>query len=722
VANIKNLFLPIILLLFTGLSLNAHAGPQPPVADAGGPYTGTAGTPVSFDGSASSDPDGTVDSYAWDFGDGGTGTGVAPTHTYASADTYTVTLTVTDNDGETSDPATTTATIAAAPQAPTADAGGPYSGTVGVALSFDGSASNDPDGTIVSYSWDFGDGSALGTGVAPTHIYGSASTYTVTLTVTDNDGTASAPATTTATIADAPVGNLPPTANAGGPYTGTAGVPLSFDGSASNDPDGSIVSYAWDFGDGNTGTGATTSHTYAAAGTFTVSLMVTDDGGLTDTATSTATIADAPVGNQPPTADAGGPYTGTAGVAVSFNGGGSSDPDGSIASYAWDFGDGNTGTGATPSHTYAAAGTFTVSLMVTDDGGLTDTATTTATIADAPVGNQPPTADAGGPYTGTAGVAVSFNGTASTDPDGSIASYAWDFGDGNTGTGATPSHTYAAAGIFTVSLTVTDNGGATSAPATTSATIASAPPGGQEDCNGDGISDDDSRELGLDPCDPDGDTDKDELSDVEETGGDPGNPLPVDSDDDGIIDALEPGDTAFDASIASGLAVSSGVTASVTTAAGETLSQVSAADAINVPSSLGFPFGIISYTTTSPVGGSVTVRTTFDADLPDDPVVYKVDKQGIYRELPTSVWKKVNSRAVDITLRDGDPRTDLDGEINGSIDDPVGVGLVTGSGGSGGCTLSTTARFDPVWLFLLVAPGVGYLRRRVTALKGGASS
>jgi len=212
------------------------------------------------------------------------------------------------------------------------------------------------------------------------------------------------------------------------------------------------------------------------------------------------------------------------------------------------------------------------------------------------------------------------------------------------------------------------------------------------------------------------------LSDVEETGGDPGNPQPIDSDSDGIIDALEPGDTAFDASIASGLAVSSGVTASVTTAAGETLSQVSAADAINVPSSLGFPFGIISYTTTSPVGGSVTVRTTFDADLPDDPVVYKVDKQGIYRELPTSVWKKVNSRAVDITLRDGDPRTDLDGEINGSIDDPVGVGLVTGSGGSGGCTLSTTARFDPVWLFLLVAPGVGYLRRRVTALKGGASS
>ena len=88
--------------------------------------------------------------------------------------------------------------------------------------------------------------------------------------------------------------------------------------------------------------------------------------------------------------------------------------------------------------------------------------------------NVPPTADPGGPYTGTAGVAVSFDGTGSSDSDGNIASYAWTFGDGASGTGATPSHTYTAAGSYTVTLTVTDNGGA-SATTTTTATITAEP-------------------------------------------------------------------------------------------------------------------------------------------------------------------------------------------------------------------------------------------------------
>lgn len=113
--------------------------------------------------------------------------------------------------------------------------------------------------------------------------------------------------------------NQPPTANPGGPYTGRVDTPLSFDGSASTDPDGNgtIVSYAWDFGDDNTGTGATTTHTYATADTYTVSLMVTDDGDLTDTVTTTATISDGQVacvetpGNGPQThADCITSYTG----------------------------------------------------------------------------------------------------------------------------------------------------------------------------------------------------------------------------------------------------------------------------------------------------------------------------------------------------------------------------------------------------------------------------
>jgi chitodextrinase len=101
--------------------------------------------------------------------------------------------------------------------------------------------------------------------------------------------------------------NTPPTADPNGPYTGTVGSPVTFDGSVSNDPDGTIVSYDWDFGDGNTGTGVSPTHTYAAAGTFDVTLTVTDNDGATDTQATTATISDAL--NTPPTADPNGTPT-----------------------------------------------------------------------------------------------------------------------------------------------------------------------------------------------------------------------------------------------------------------------------------------------------------------------------------------------------------------------------------------------------------------------------
>lgn len=172
-------------------------------------------------------------------------------------------------------------------------------------------------------------------------------------------------------------GGTPPTADPNGPYAGTVGSPVVLDGSGSSD-DGTIVAYDWDFGDGNTGTGTTPTHTYAAPGTYTVSLTVTDDDGGTGTATTTADI------NAPPVADPNGPYTGTVGSLVALNGSGSSDPDGTIVAYDWDFGDSSTGTGVTPSHTYAAPGTYTVTLTVTDNDGATDTATTTVGISGPP--------------------------------------------------------------------------------------------------------------------------------------------------------------------------------------------------------------------------------------------------------------------------------------------------------------------------------------------------
>ena len=442
---------------FISGELDPMAANQPPVADPNGPYSGTVNLPLSFDGTGSSDPDGTIASYSWDFGDGSTGTGPTPTHTYLADGTVTVSLTVTDDAGATGS-AATTATIGLGNQPPVADPNGPYTGTVGVAVVFDGIGSSDPDGTLASYSWDFGDGST-GSGATPGHTYAAPGMYNVTLTITDDAGATDSAATTADIRQPA---NQPPLADPNGPYSGTAGMPVAFDGSASSDPDGTVVSYSWDFGDGSTGSGATPTHTYAADGNYTVTLTVTDDAGDSASATTAATIG--AVGNQPPVSDPNGPYSGTVGVPVAFDGSASSDPDGTVVSYSWDFGDGSKGSGAIPTHTYAADGNYTVTLTVTDDAGDSASAATSATIG---LGNLPPLSNPNGPYSGTVGVPLMFDGSASTDPDGSIVSYSWDFGDGSTGSGQSPVHTYRADATYHVTLQVTDDAGASDSSMTT---------------------------------------------------------------------------------------------------------------------------------------------------------------------------------------------------------------------------------------------------------------
>ncbi len=132
----------------------------------------------------------------------------------------------------------------------------------------------------------------------------------------------------------------------------------------------------------------------------------------------------------------------------------STDADGTIAAYAWNFGDTATSTLQNPSHAYAAAGTYNVALTVTDDKGATNTLTKAVTVAAA---NQAPVANF---TSSTSGLTASFTDT-STDADGTIASRAWNFGDSSSATTANPSHSYATAGSYNVSLTVTDNQGAT---------------------------------------------------------------------------------------------------------------------------------------------------------------------------------------------------------------------------------------------------------------------
>jgi uncharacterized repeat protein (TIGR01451 family) len=172
---------------------------------------------------------------------------------------------------------------------PVVDPGGPYTGIAGQPVQFDASGTTDPDGDTIIYLWDFGDGSQPqfpSQDPTTSHAYGADGIYTVTLTVTDG---VNPPVSDQTTVDIGGLLNDPPIADPNGPYTDTVGQPVQFDGSGSLDPDGTIISYDWDFGDGNTGTGVTPTHTYVSIGTYTVTLTVTDDDGATDTATTTAT-------------------------------------------------------------------------------------------------------------------------------------------------------------------------------------------------------------------------------------------------------------------------------------------------------------------------------------------------------------------------------------------------------------------------------------------------
>lgn len=253
------------------------------------------------------------------------------------------------------------------------------------------------------------------------------------------------------------------------PSAPVAGSLVSFDASASTDLDGTIMQYAWVFGDGTSGSDAPLTHVYAAAGTYTVTLTVTDDAGASDSVSSEITVGAPQPGNQPPTAAfIFTPSAPVAGSLVSFDASASTDPDGTIVQYAWAFGDGTSGSGATPSHTYTAAGTYTVTLTVSDNDGASDSVSlgVTVTVSTPQPGNQPPTAAfTPSALRPAAGTEVSFDASASADPDGTIVQYAWDFGDGSTGSGVNTTHVYAndtgGIVIYTVLLTVTDDDGAT---------------------------------------------------------------------------------------------------------------------------------------------------------------------------------------------------------------------------------------------------------------------
>ena len=404
-------------------------------------------------------------------------------------------------------------------------------------IDFDGSASSAgcPERSITSWDWDFGDGNS-GTGETTTHTYAAEGDYSATLTVTDSEGDTDA-VTHTVTVGtpnEDPVASFTFSVN---------GSLVDFDGSGSTD-DGSIVSWDWDFGDGNTGTGETTSHTYGADGTYTAILTVTDDEGATGSSSQSVTIGEGGTGAflesgglavmeaenaqqnlsfvghdwVESTEQAG--YSGASAMKSTPDDGERirSDPEGVSPELIFDVDFSTTGTyyvwhrlvgvdsrgnktyngsngvaesspifvntfdewiwanvkndGGQSTVEVSSTGIQTIHVWMGDDGVYVDKIVLTTDAGFVPTGEGPAESprDGGGEpgnedpvasFTFSAtDLAVDFDGSGSTD-DGTIVSWDWDFGDGNSSSGETVSHTYPAAGTYTVNLMVTDDEGAT---------------------------------------------------------------------------------------------------------------------------------------------------------------------------------------------------------------------------------------------------------------------
>ncbi len=466
------------------------------------PEEGTAPLTVDFDPSDSFSPNGGL-TYAWDFGNGETATVAAPTITFDEIDNYDVVLTVTDSEGNSAS-ASKEIVVSDGNIAPIAIfEATPASGIAPLTVSFDASDSSDENGDDLTYSWDFGDGNT-GTGETVSHEYTEIDEYVVVLTV--SDGSKEDTASETIIVTDgSPVAVITSSA-----ASGVAPLAVNFSGSDSIDPTGEGLTYAWDFGNETTANTAEASVIYNEVGTYTVSLTVTNTAGDSNSETTTITVTDGsqscafdtPTDNPLPTINNAYNYSYVLG-----NGGPSLDnvttftinwnlENNGLYQLSFNTSDGNPTwyidlrSGATESFNSAQPeitfsnsgfpgldGTYNATVdgdnfvLVSQTGGFTlyfsksDEAPECGDIVGPE--NTPPVAMlSASPDAGTEPLEVTFDASDSSDADGDTLTYAIDYGDGTSGTGAISTHTYAA-GEFTAVLTVSDGKGGTDSASVT---------------------------------------------------------------------------------------------------------------------------------------------------------------------------------------------------------------------------------------------------------------
>jgi len=424
-----------------------------PAPDANFDYSSTncENQPVGFTDLSQLNGGGQITSWLWDFGDPASGinntsTLQNPSHTYSSSGTYSVILAVT-NVNNCTDTILKDVVINEGPvpdfSADTACLGSP---TVFTDLSTS-------DTTIISYSWDFGDGSPLSTQPSPTHTYVSYGTYTVTLTIINANGCISS------TAEDVMVNPLPiPEFSYSTPNC--FGAPVTFTNQSTTVPGymGNIITWVWDFGDGTTQTinypaNPNVTHTFVGAAlSHTVELTVTTNHGCSDSIEHIVNSIPAPIANFT------FPGTPCAQNLIPFTDLSQTNGGGTIVQWAWNFDDppsgmNNNSTAQNPSHSFTSAGTYNVRLIVTNTNGCMDTTIIAVNV------NARPTADFSAD-TACLGNMTTFTDLSSTT-SGVIVSWLWDFGDGQTGTGSAPTHLYANAGTYTVMLAVTTSEGCT---------------------------------------------------------------------------------------------------------------------------------------------------------------------------------------------------------------------------------------------------------------------